>query len=82
MRTLAAQRGSTAPSAGQYTSFLNAYALDGWELVQVVRDEVAAAAVLLREARETFARLEAAPYLARVGAVGAGSLRSPAESGT
>lgn len=29
---------------GQYTSFLNAYALDGWELVQVVRDEVASPA--------------------------------------
>jgi len=29
---------------GQYTSFLNAYALEGWELVQVVRDEVAAPA--------------------------------------
>ncbi len=26
--------------AGQYTSFLNTYALEGWELVQVVRDEV------------------------------------------
>ena len=26
--------------AGQYTSFLNAYALEGWELVQVLRDEV------------------------------------------
>jgi len=29
---------------GQYTRFLNAYALDGWEFVQVVRDEVAAPA--------------------------------------
>ena len=29
---------------GQYTSFLNTYALDGWELVQVVRDEVASPA--------------------------------------
>jgi hypothetical protein len=25
--------------AGQYTSFLNTYALEGWELVQVLRDE-------------------------------------------
>ena len=29
---------------GQYTSFLNTYALDGWELVQVVRDDVASPA--------------------------------------
>jgi hypothetical protein len=29
---------------GQYTSFLNTYALEGWELVQVVRDEVASPA--------------------------------------